>query len=43
MPITTTSGGIFLILSENEAWHFMWIVCYADNSHEMSNLIFSEE
>ena len=35
---------LFLILSrENKAKHFMWIVCPADDSHEMLSLIFSEK
>ena len=25
---------------ENKAWHCMWIVCLADNSHEMPSLTF---
>ena len=28
---------------ENKTWHFMWIICLADDSHEMSRLIFSEK
>ena len=24
-------------------WHFIWIVCLADDSHEMPSLIFSEK
>ena len=31
---------LFLIFRELKAWHFMWIVCLADNSHKMSSLIF---
>ena len=26
----------FLFFRENKSWHFMWIICWADNSHEMS-------
>ena len=34
---------LFLIFfRENKTWHFMWIVCLADNSHEMPSFIFSE-
>ena len=25
-----------LFLREDKTWHFMWIVCWADNSHEMT-------
>ena len=32
----------FLFFRENKSWHFMWIVCQADNLHEMSRL-FSEK
>ena len=32
-----------LFFRENETWNFMWIVCPADDSHEMPNLIFSEK
>ena len=32
---------ISLFFRENKAWHFMWIVCLADDSHEMSSIIFS--
>ena len=28
---------------ENKIWHLMEIICIADDSHEMSNLIFSEK
>ena len=31
------------LLCENKIWPYMWIVCLADNSHEMSNHIFSEK
>ena len=27
---------------ENNTWHFMWTVCKADDSHEMSSIIFFE-
>ena len=33
----------FLFFRENKSWHFMWIVCLADDSHEMSKLVFSEK
>ena len=32
----------FLFAGENRSWHFMWIVCQADNSHRISTLVFSE-
>ena len=25
------------------SWHYMWIICLADDSHEMSRLVFSEK
>ena len=28
---------------ENKSWHFMWIICQADSSHEMSRLVFFEK
>ena len=28
----------FLFFRENKSWHFMWIICLADDSHEMSRL-----
>ena len=33
----------FLFFRENKSWHFMWIVCLADDSHEISRLVFSEK
>ena len=35
----------FLLLSfkENKAWFFRWILCLAENSFEISSLIFSEK
>ena len=33
----------FFFFRENKSWQFMWIVCWADNSHEMSRLVFSEK
>ena len=32
----------FLFFRENNAWHYMWIVCLADHSHVMSSIISSE-
>ena len=32
-----------IIFSEKIRWHFMWIICYADDSHEMSSHTFSEK
>ena len=32
-----------LFFRENKYWHFMWIVCQADDSHGMSRLVFSEK
>ena len=51
VPITVAAGGIlfifffffFVFFRENKAWHFMWIVCYADNSLEMPSLIIAEK
>ena len=36
---------IFLLLSfkENKAWCFIWILCLAKDSHEISSLIFAEK
>ena len=31
-----------LFFRENKGWHFMQIICFAGDSHEMSSLIFSE-
>ena len=47
-PITTAADNnflfsFFLFFRENKSWHFMWIICQADNSHEMSRLVFSEK
>ena len=49
-PITTAADDIFIIIiiiiiifRVNKSWHFMWIVCQADNSHEMSRLVFSQK
>ena len=43
----TTTDGTFkyfvLFFRENKACHFMWIVCLAEDSHEMSSFIFSEK
>ena len=33
----------FLFFRENNAWHYMWIVCQADDSHVMSSIISSEK
>ena len=33
----------FLFFSENRIWHFMQIVSYGDNLHEMSNPVFWEK
>ena len=38
---TTILTFFFLFATENKSWHFMWMVL-ADNSHEMSTLVFSE-
>ena len=32
-----------LLFRENKSWQFMWIICLADDSHEMSRLVFSEK
>ena len=39
----TTVYFCFLFLRENHAWHYMWIVCLADDFHVMSSIIFSEK
>ena len=33
----------FIFFRGNNAWHYMWIVCLADDSHVMSNIIFSDK
>ena len=33
----------YLFFRENKSWHFMWIISQADDSHEMSILVFSEK
>ena len=50
-PITIAAEDIskifFLIFKENKSWYFIWIVCQivclADNSHEISRLVFFEK
>ena len=37
----TTINFYFLFFKENNAWHFMQIVCKADDSHVMSSIISS--
>ena len=39
----TTIYFYFLFFRENNAWHYMWIVCPADDSHLMSSIISSEK
>ena len=39
----TTIYFCFLFFRENNAWHYMWIVCQADDSHVMSSIISSEK
>ena len=34
---------IFWFSEENKSWHFMWIICQAGDSHEISRLVFSEK
>ena len=38
----TTIYFCFLFFRESNAWHYMWIVCPADDSHVMSSIISSE-
>ena len=47
-PVTTAAGNILkffflLFFKENKSWYFMWIVCLADDSHEISRLVFFEK
>ena len=47
-PITTAADNnffiyFFLFFRENMSWHFMWIICLADDSHEMSRLVSSKK
>ena len=37
------SNFFFLFFRENKSWHFMWIICQGDDSHEMLRLVFSEK
>ena len=39
----TTIYFYFLFFRENNAWHYMWIVCLADDSHVMSSIISSKK
>ena len=39
----TTIYFCFLFFRENNAWHYIWIVCPADDSHVMSSIIPSEK
>ena len=39
----TTIYFYFLFFRENNAWHYMWIICQADDSHVMSSIISSEK
>ena len=32
----------FLFFRENNAWHYIWIICPADDSHVMSSIISSK-
>ena len=47
-PITTAADDNFFLFiylfffRENKSWHYMWIICLADDSHEMST-VFSEK
>ena len=45
VKLQQTTFLLFLLLSfeENKAWCFMWILCQAEDSHEISNIIFSEK
>ena len=49
VPITTVADDTFkyffflFFVLENKSWHFMWIICQADYSHEISRLIFLEK
>ena len=33
----------FLFFRENNAWHYMFIFCQADDKHVMSSIIYSEK
>ena len=45
VPITTSADDMFnfFFFIDNKSWYFMWITCQADDSHEMSRLIFNEK
>ena len=34
---------LFLFFKEKRTWHFMYVVCQSDDSHEMLSLIYSEK
>ena len=34
---------LFSLYRENKTWHFMWIICLVDDSHEMSSFIYFEK
>ena len=50
VPITTAADDcfffsiyLFFFFKENKSSHFMWIICQADDSQDMSRLISSEK
>ena len=38
--VTVKSIFASLLKKDNKLWHFMWIICLADESHEMSTFVF---
>ena len=42
MPWTLSILSVVNFFSANKTWHFMWLICQADNAHVMSSLIFAE-
>ena len=38
----STQSDFFLFFRKNESWHFMLIICQADQLHEMLRSVFSE-
>ena len=41
--ICSRQHSIISFFRENKSWYFMWTVCLADNSHEISRLVFAEK
>ena len=46
-PIMTAADNIhkyfFIFFRENKTWYFMWLLCLAEDSYEISSFIFFEK